>query len=88
MKDLEPGRYRLSAERNGYLRQEYGMRGQNTSGTILSFSRRAGNAHRCRIQIDALAVIARTYRKRRLRAASRCSHSRCTNTLIKKESGD
>jgi protocatechuate 3,4-dioxygenase beta subunit len=39
LKDIEPGRYRLSAERNGYLRQEYGMRGQNTSGTILSFTR-------------------------------------------------
>src|SRR5579862_299838 len=38
MKDIEPGRYRLSAERNGYLRQEYGARLQNSTGTILTLS--------------------------------------------------
>ena len=29
LKDIEPGRYRLSVERNGYVRQEYGQRGSS-----------------------------------------------------------
>jgi hypothetical protein len=33
--DVEPGRYRLSAERNGYVRQEYGQRRPNQPGTVL-----------------------------------------------------
>lgn len=33
---VEPGRYRLSAERNGYVRQEYGQRRANQPGTMLT----------------------------------------------------
>jgi protocatechuate 3,4-dioxygenase beta subunit len=36
LKEVVPGRYRLSADRNGYLRQEYGQRGPNRPGTILN----------------------------------------------------
>jgi len=38
LKDIEPGRYRLVAERSGYVRQEYGQPGPDSSGTILSIS--------------------------------------------------
>lgn len=34
--DIEPGRYRLYVQRNGYLHQRYGQRGPNHPGTILS----------------------------------------------------
>jgi protocatechuate 3,4-dioxygenase beta subunit len=37
-KDLEPGRYRLSAVRNGYVRQEYGQRRPDAAGTTLSLA--------------------------------------------------
>lgn len=36
LRDLEPGRYRLSVERDAYVRQEYGQRGTNRAGSILS----------------------------------------------------
>lgn len=36
LKDVEPGRYRLTVFRNGYVRREYGQRGPNTPGTILA----------------------------------------------------
>ncbi len=35
-RDIEPGRYRLWVERNGYVRQEYGQRAANRPGTILT----------------------------------------------------
>ena len=35
-KDIEPGRYHFSAERNGYVRQEYGRRGSNRPGAVLA----------------------------------------------------
>lgn len=38
LKDVDPGRYRLYAERNGYARQEYGQRSPNRPGTILTLS--------------------------------------------------
>ena len=38
IKDIEPGQYRLSAERNGYNRQEYGARGQSSTGTVLTLA--------------------------------------------------
>ena len=34
--DIEPGRYRLSVERNGYVSQAYGRQGPEQAGTILS----------------------------------------------------
>lgn len=33
---LEPGRYRLSAERNGYVRQDYGQRRADQPGTVVT----------------------------------------------------
>ena len=36
LKEIEPGRYRLWAERNGYVRQQYGQREPNRPGTILT----------------------------------------------------
>jgi len=36
--DIEPGRYRLSVQRNGYVSQAYGRRGSDQPGTILSIS--------------------------------------------------
>lgn len=36
LKDIEPGRYRLWVERDGYVRQEYGQRSSNRPGSILS----------------------------------------------------
>ncbi len=36
--EIEPGRYRLSVQRNGYLQQRYGQRGRNHPGTILSLA--------------------------------------------------
>src|SRR5437773_942516 len=33
---VEPGRYRLFAERNGFVRQEYGARGPERTGTALT----------------------------------------------------
>ncbi len=36
MRNLEPGRYRLWAERNGFVRQEYGARGAGRQGTVLT----------------------------------------------------
>ena len=33
LKDIEPGRYQLWVERNGYVRQEYGQRNPDRSGT-------------------------------------------------------
>lgn len=38
LSDIEPGRYRLSVQRNGYVRQRYGQRGPNHRGTILSLA--------------------------------------------------
>lgn len=38
LKDVEPGRYRLGVERNGYVRQEYGQKGPDSPGTILDIS--------------------------------------------------
>jgi protocatechuate 3,4-dioxygenase beta subunit len=38
LKNLEPGRYHLSATRNGYARQEYGQRATHGSGTILTLT--------------------------------------------------
>jgi protocatechuate 3,4-dioxygenase beta subunit len=38
-RDLEPGRYQLSVNRNGYVGQQYGQRGQNRSGAVLSLER-------------------------------------------------
>lgn len=38
LKDIEPGRYRLLAGRNGYVRQEYGQRGPRSPGTILTLA--------------------------------------------------
>ncbi len=38
LSDIEPGRYRLSVRRNGYVRQRYGQRGRNHPGTILSLT--------------------------------------------------
>ncbi|MGH9776894.1 MAG: MSCRAMM family protein [Candidatus Acidiferrales bacterium] len=35
-KDVEPGRYRVYAVRNGYVRQEYGQRSPNHPGTALA----------------------------------------------------
>jgi hypothetical protein len=39
MKDLDPGRYRLTANRNGYVTLIYGARGFNKPGTMISLSR-------------------------------------------------
>jgi protocatechuate 3,4-dioxygenase beta subunit len=36
--DIEPGRYRLRVERNGYVSQAYGQQGPRMPGTILSIS--------------------------------------------------
>lgn len=36
LKDIEPGQYRLWAERSGYVPQEYGERGRNPVGTTLT----------------------------------------------------
>jgi protocatechuate 3,4-dioxygenase beta subunit len=36
---LDPGRYRLSAERNGYVRQQFGQRGQTRMGAPLVLER-------------------------------------------------
>jgi protocatechuate 3,4-dioxygenase beta subunit len=36
--EIEPGRYRLSVQRNGYLQQRYGQRAPNHPGTILSLA--------------------------------------------------
>ncbi len=36
LKDIEPGRYRLWVERDGYVRQEYGQRSSNRPGSVLS----------------------------------------------------
>ena len=38
IKDIEPGRYRLSAWHAGYVNQVYGQRGQETSGATLSLA--------------------------------------------------
>lgn len=38
VKDVEPGRYRLFAGRNGYAQQEYGQRGPNRPGTVLTLA--------------------------------------------------
>jgi hypothetical protein len=38
LKNLEPGRYRLSAERNGYVRQEYGQTKADGAGSVLTLS--------------------------------------------------
>lgn len=45
VKDIEPGRYELSAERNGFLRQGYGSRGPDRPSTTLMLERgqRTGN---------------------------------------------
>lgn len=43
--NVEPGRYRLSAERNGYLRANYGQRRPNEAGTVVTLNpgERRGN---------------------------------------------
>jgi protocatechuate 3,4-dioxygenase beta subunit len=38
LKNLEPGSYRLSAQRNGYVRQEYGQTKPEESGSLLTLS--------------------------------------------------
>jgi protocatechuate 3,4-dioxygenase beta subunit len=38
LKDIEPGRYRISAVRNGYVRQGYGQRRPASPGTTLSLA--------------------------------------------------
>lgn len=38
IKNLPPGRYTLQAERNGFVRQEYGQRAPDAPGTTLTFS--------------------------------------------------
>jgi hypothetical protein len=38
LKDIEPGQYTLTVERNGFVRQSYGQRGPETPGTTLSIS--------------------------------------------------
>lgn len=38
MKDIDPGRYRLFAERNGFVRQEYGARVAGRQGTVITLS--------------------------------------------------
>src|SRR2546429_2790199 len=40
MKGIDPGRYRLSVSRNGFVRQDYGQRKPEDPGTVLSL--RAG----------------------------------------------
>ena len=40
MQGIDPGRYRLSVSRNGFVRQEYGQRKPEDPGTVLSL--RAG----------------------------------------------
>src|SRR5690349_17733369 len=37
MKDIDPGKYRLSVMRNGFVTAEYGARGPMRAGTTLSF---------------------------------------------------
>lgn len=37
--DVDPGRYQLSAGRNGYVRQEYGQGGSSRAGTALALER-------------------------------------------------
>ncbi len=37
--DLEPGRYRLAAQRDGYVSQEYGERARNRQGILLALAR-------------------------------------------------
>jgi protocatechuate 3,4-dioxygenase beta subunit len=39
MKDLEPGRYRLSANRTGFVNGEYGSRGPMRPGTVIALAR-------------------------------------------------
>jgi protocatechuate 3,4-dioxygenase beta subunit len=38
LKNLEPGRYRLSAKHNGYVRQEYGQTKPDAAGSLLTLS--------------------------------------------------
>lgn len=38
LKDIEPGRYHLSAAHTGYVQQQYGERGSHTLGTTLALS--------------------------------------------------
>jgi hypothetical protein len=38
IKDIRPGRYVLTAERNGFVRGEYGAQGQSRRGTVLTLS--------------------------------------------------
>ncbi len=38
LRDIAAGRYRLTVERNGYVRQEYGQRGSNPRGSILTLA--------------------------------------------------
>ena len=38
MKDIEPGKYRLSVSRTGFVNTEYGARGPQRPGTTLSLS--------------------------------------------------
>ena len=39
LKNIEPGRYRLSAERDGYIGQDYGQRGPRGRGGVLTLAR-------------------------------------------------
>jgi hypothetical protein len=39
IQDIDPGRYVLSAERNGFVRQSYGSRSSNRPGTTLTLER-------------------------------------------------
>ena len=38
LKDIEPGRYYLSVDRNGYASADYGPKGANVTGIILALS--------------------------------------------------
>ncbi|MGE5327339.1 MAG: carboxypeptidase regulatory-like domain-containing protein [Deltaproteobacteria bacterium] len=56
IKNVEPGRYRLSAWHAGYVNQAYGQRGQESSGTTLSLA--PGQAvHEISIRLTRAAVI-------------------------------
>src|SRR4051812_44614071 len=53
---IEPGRYRLFAERNGFVRQEYGARGPERTGTTLTLDK-AQRLNGLAIRLTPQAVI-------------------------------
>jgi hypothetical protein len=42
IKDIDPGNYLLSIERNGFVSQQYGSHAPNRPGTALTLSRASG----------------------------------------------